>query len=61
MNRSDPDDENQYHFIANGCPLENETVLRMHFEKQSFIGIELESFAFSTEGSAIGIIIFYVF
>ena len=50
MNRSDPDDENQYHFIANGCPLENETVLRMHFEKQSLFGIELESFAFSTKG-----------
>ena len=56
INRSNSADENKYHFITNGCPQENETILRIHSQKQGFIGIELESFAFSVEGKQMVII-----
>ena len=48
--RSDAADDSKYEFIANGCPEEQEPVLKINPVENGLIGIELESFAFVDEG-----------
>jgi len=50
---SDAADESKYEFITNGCPEENEPVLKINSVENGLIGIELESFAFVGEEPSI--------